>query len=57
MLDIKWIRENKKAFDDQLVKRGIAPLSEEISGLDENKRELTNLIQELQQSRNKKRIY
>jgi seryl-tRNA synthetase len=54
MLDIKWIRENKKAFDDQLIKRGIAPLSEEISGLDENKRELTNLIQELQQSRNKK---
>lgn len=37
MLDIKWIRDNKKAFDDQLVKRGIAPLSEEISTLDENK--------------------
>jgi len=54
MLDIKWIRENKKAFDDQLIKRGIAPLSEEISTLDESKRELTNLIQELQQSRNKK---
>ncbi|MGI4776133.1 MAG: serine--tRNA ligase [Janthinobacterium lividum] len=54
MLDIKWIRENKREFDQLLHKRGIRAMSEEIIKLDENKRQLINLIQELQQARNKK---
>ncbi|MCC8417403.1 MAG: serine--tRNA ligase [Rickettsia endosymbiont of Bryobia graminum] len=54
MLDIKWIRENKQKFDDLLIKRGIAPMSEEITKLDETKRQLTNLIQQFQHARNKK---
>lgn len=54
MLDIKWIRWNKKKFDDLLIKRGIAPMSEEITRLDETKRQLTNLIQQFQHARNKK---
>lgn len=54
MLDIKWIRENKQKFDDLLIKRGIAPMSEQISKLDEEKRQLINLIQQFQQARRKK---
>ncbi|XVN43319.1 MAG: serine--tRNA ligase [Candidatus Rickettsia vulgarisii] len=54
MLDIKWIKENKEKFDDLLIKRGIAPMSEEITKLDETKRQLTNLIQQFQHARNKK---
>lgn len=54
MLDIKWIRENKQKFDDLLIKRGITPMSEKITQLDETKRQLTNLIQQFQHARNKK---
>ncbi|WP_375326795.1 serine--tRNA ligase [Candidatus Tisiphia endosymbiont of Nemotelus uliginosus] len=54
MLDIKWIRENKQKFDDLLIKRGIPPMSDQITKLDENKRQLTNLIQQLQHARKKK---
>lgn len=54
MLDIKWIRENKQEFDDLLIKRGILPMSEQITKLDENKRQLTNLIQQFQHARKKK---
>jgi len=48
MLDIKWIRENKQEFDTLLIKRGIEPMSDIVIKLDENKRRLTNLIQQLQ---------
>lgn len=54
MLDIKWIRENKQKFDDLLIKRGIPPMSDQITKLDENKRQLTNLIQQFQYARKKK---
>ncbi len=54
MLDIKWIRENKQEFDHLLIKRGILPMSEQITKLDENKRQLTNLIQQFQHARKKK---
>ncbi len=54
MLDIKWIRENKQEFDSLLAKRGIAPMSDKITKLDENKRQLTNLIQQLQHARKSK---
>lgn len=54
MLDIKWIRENKQKFDDLLIKRGIPPMSDQITKLDESKRQLTNLIQQFQHARKKK---
>ena len=38
MLDIKWIRENKKEFSDLLSKRGVEVDTEEIIKLDEEKR-------------------
>ena len=54
MLDIKWIRENGKEFDNLLIKRGLAPRSQEIIKLDEEKRQLVTLTQQLQQAKNKK---
>ncbi len=54
MLDIKWIRENDKEFDNLLIKRGLAPRSQEIIKLDEERRQLVTLIQQLQQAKNKK---
>lgn len=54
MLDVKWIRENTEKFDDHLIKRGLQPMSAEISKLDENKRQLTNLIQQFLHARKKK---
>lgn len=54
MLDIKWIRENPEEFDKLIAKRGMAALSSRILELDENKRQLTTVIQQLQHSRNEK---
>lgn len=54
MLDIKWIRENKEEFDELLQKRGVKVDSDELLVLDEEKRQLTTLIQQFQQSRNAK---
>lgn len=54
MLDIKWIRENKEEFDALLAQRGIGPMSDKISKLDENKRQATNLIQQFQHARKTK---
>lgn len=54
MLDIKWIREKAQEFDELLIKRGLEPLSEEVLALDEEKRQLTTLVQQFQHSKNKK---
>nr|WP_253308388.1 serine--tRNA ligase [Rickettsia endosymbiont of Ceutorhynchus assimilis] len=54
MLNIKWIRENKNIFDDILRKRFIEPMSDNIAKLDEDKRKITNLIQEFQHARKTK---
>jgi len=54
MLDIKWIRENKQEFDQLLIKRGLEPVSERVTKLDEERRQLLELIQKFQQARNKK---
>ena len=54
MLDIKWIRENKQEFDNLLARRGISPMSDEISKLDEDKRHMINLIQQFQHDRKTK---
>lgn len=53
MLDIKWIRENPEKFDAAMSARGNDTKSSEILKLDEEKRQKTFLIQELQAKRNK----
>jgi seryl-tRNA synthetase len=54
MIDIKWIRENPDKLDANLSKRGIEPVSSKIIALDENRRELIGLMQQLQHSRRSK---
>jgi seryl-tRNA synthetase len=54
MHDIKWIRENKDAYDVALSKRGMPGVSNKILELDEDKRQIVTLIQKLQKSRNDK---
>ncbi len=54
MLDIKWIRENEREFNDLIRKRGVKVNFEELLSLDEEKRQLTTLIQRFQQAKNKK---
>ena len=54
MLDIKWIRENREEFGNLLLKRAIKVDVEELLTLDEDKRQLITLVQQFQQSKNKK---
>lgn len=54
MLDIKWIRENPKEFDRLIKMRGYEPLSSKILNLDEERRQLITLIQQLQHARKEK---
>lgn len=54
MLDIRWIRENKEEFDNLLTKRGIKINSSDLLELDEKRRQLTTLIQQFQEAKNKK---
>ncbi len=54
MLDIKWIRENRTEFETSLSTRGVKVDIDSIIRLDEEKRQLTTLIQEFQQAKNKK---
>jgi seryl-tRNA synthetase len=52
MLDIKWIRENPEALDRALEKRGAAPESTKLIGLDEARRTAIGALEEAQQRRN-----
>ena len=52
MYDVKAIRENPKAFDQGLARRGLAPLSAEVIALDAEARTLTVSLNELQTKRN-----
>jgi seryl-tRNA synthetase len=52
MHDIKAIRENPQAFDHGLKRRGLAPLSSEILALDQEWRQGTTRLQEMQSARN-----
>lgn len=52
MLDIKWIRENPEKFDAAMILRSNDTKSETLLKLDEEKRQKTFLIQELQAKRN-----
>ena len=54
MLDIKWIRDNEEEFNNLLHKRGIKLDSSMIIELDEEKRQLTTLVQQFQQAKNTK---
>lgn len=53
MLDIKWIRENPKLFDEALAKRGSNPLAMEILSIDQKRREHIAKMQISQERRNK----
>lgn len=52
MLDIKWIIENPEAFDISMKKRGANFQAKNLIKLDEEKRNLTTKIQDLQSQRN-----
>lgn len=52
MLDIKWIRENTEEFEKQMIRRGLKISSDEILRLDEERRQITTLVQSFQQSKN-----
>jgi seryl-tRNA synthetase len=54
MLDIKWIRENEEEFNNLLQRRGISLESRMLIELDEERRQLTTLIQQFQQAKNTK---
>jgi len=52
MLDIRWIRDNPEALDRALEKRGAAPESAKLIGLDEARRTAIGKLEEAQQRRN-----
>lgn len=52
MYDIKWIRENAEAFDTGLKRRGLAPLSASLLGLDDTRRAAIAKAQASQERRN-----
>jgi seryl-tRNA synthetase len=52
MFDIKWIRDNRTAFDAGLKARGLAPLSGELIKLDEARRNNLKTLQDAQARRN-----
>ena len=54
MHDPKWIKNNKEKFDKAMSDRGLAPVSDTILQLDESKRQIVTLLQQLQQARNEK---
>ncbi len=55
MLSIKWIRNNKEAFQELLKRRNIQHFNlEELLSLDEESRQIITLIQHFRQSKSKK---
>ncbi|WP_394653639.1 serine--tRNA ligase [uncultured Sphingomonas sp.] len=52
MHDIRFIRENPKAFDAGLARRGLKPLSAELLAIDERSRALTTEVQAVLARRN-----
>ena len=52
MLDIKWIRDNAEAFDAALAKRGAEPHAASLIALDEKRRSVIQLLQDMQSRRN-----
>ncbi|WP_338241253.1 serine--tRNA ligase [Aurantiacibacter hainanensis] len=52
MHDLRYIRENPDQFDAALARRGADPVSRRILELDEQRRQLTTRLQEMQSRRN-----
>ncbi|MGH6856632.1 MAG: serine--tRNA ligase [Methylocella sp.] len=52
MYDIKWIRDNAKAFDEGLSRRGLKPEAARLLALDEKRRAAIAKSQETQERRN-----
>ena len=52
MHDIKAVREDAAGFDAAMARRGVAPLSSELLGLDDQRREAVAALQVLQSGRN-----
>ncbi len=52
MYDIKWIRENREAFDRGLTRRGLEPLSGKLLALDEKRRAAITAFEQGQARRN-----
>ncbi|MEP0945222.1 MAG: serine--tRNA ligase [Rhizobiaceae bacterium] len=53
MFDIKWIRENPKAFDEAMGLRGLEPQAELLIALDEKRRAHIAKLQDAQEERNR----
>ncbi len=53
MFDIKWIRENPKAFDEAMKLRGLPPQAESLIQLDDDRRAHITKLQEAQEERNR----
>lgn len=52
MHDLRFIRENPQGFDAGLARRGLEPSAEDLLKLDEQRREVTTRLQEMQSRRN-----
>ena len=52
MFDLKWIRDNPKAFDAGRGRRGLPPLSAQVLELDQKRRAAQTRFQEAQAKRN-----
>ncbi|MEM6475746.1 MAG: serine--tRNA ligase [Pseudomonadota bacterium] len=52
MHDIRLIRDDPKAFDAAMARRGLPPIADNIVALDEERRALTTQLQEAQSRRN-----
>ncbi|MDT8279549.1 MAG: serine--tRNA ligase, partial [Erythrobacter sp.] len=52
MHDIRFIRENREAFDQGLARRGLPAQAEELIALDEQRRAATTQVQVAQSRRN-----
>jgi seryl-tRNA synthetase len=52
MLDVKWIRENPGALDEALRRRGLPPLGEQVSALDQKRRAAQTEAQKVQAEHN-----
>jgi seryl-tRNA synthetase len=54
MLDVKWIRANSEEFEASLAKRGEKSVLKSILQFDEERRQISTLIQQLQHARKEK---
>lgn len=52
MFDVKWIRDNPEAFDAGLAKRALAPASQDVLKIDDERRKHVTALQDAQSRRN-----